>query len=74
MGALAARARRPVPLLALFAVWEINVVRWYLKEYTPAFHLTALTVGFLLARCLLRPVWGGSGTEDRGVRRRRGGL
>ena len=55
MGALAARARRPWPLLALFALWEVNVVWWYLREYTPAFHLTALAVGFLAARYAVPP-------------------
>ncbi len=50
MGGLAARARVPWPLLALFVLWEVNVVAWYLREYTPAFHLTALVVGFLALR------------------------
>ena len=55
LGALAARARRPWPLLALFVFWEANVVWRYLREYTPAFHLTALAAGFLVARYLVRP-------------------
>ena len=55
LGALAARARRPLPLLALFVLWEANVVWWYLREYTPAFHLTALAVGFLVARYAVLP-------------------
>jgi hypothetical protein len=50
MGALAARARVPWLLLGGFALWEVNVVWWYLREYTPAFHLPALVVGFLVAR------------------------
>jgi hypothetical protein len=54
MGALAARARVPWPLLGLFVLWEVNVVWWYLREYTPAFHLPALMIGFLLARYVLR--------------------
>lgn len=55
MGALAARARRPWPLLAVFALWEANVVFWYLREYTPAFHLPALLAGFLATRYLIPP-------------------
>lgn len=47
MGALAARAPRPWLLLALFVFWEVNVVWWYLREWTPAFHLTALFSGFV---------------------------
>lgn len=56
MGALAARARRPWPLLGLFMLWELGVVIVYLKEYTPAFHLTALFTGFLITRLTLPPV------------------
>lgn len=55
MGAIAARARVPWPLLGLFVLWEINVVLWYLHEYTPAFHITALLAGFLVTRHLLAP-------------------
>ena len=55
MGAFAARARRPWPLLALFVLWEVNVVVWYLREYTPAFHLTALLTGFAVTRYGLTP-------------------
>ena len=55
MGALAARARRPWPLLALFALWETNIVVWYLREYTPAFHLSALLAGFLVTRYAVPP-------------------
>ena len=50
MGALAARARSPWPLLGLFLVWELNVGWWYLRGYTPALHLTALLAGFLVTR------------------------
>ena len=56
MGALAARAPRPWLLLGIFILWEVNVAWWYLKEYTPAFHLTALFTGFLVTRYILRPV------------------
>ena len=55
MGAMAARARTPWPLLGLFAAWEVTVVVAYLREYTPAFHLTALLTGFALARWVVRP-------------------
>ena len=50
MGAMAARARRPWLLLGLFATWEVTVVTWYLRQYTPAFHLSALTTGFVAMR------------------------
>lgn len=66
MGALAARARVPWPLLGLFALWEINVAVWYLRSYTPAFHLTALVVGFVAMRYLIAP--GGVARADRGAR------
>lgn len=56
MGAFAARARRPWPLLLLMIVWELNVGFWYLQHLTPAFHLTALAAGFLVTRFFLRPV------------------
>lgn len=52
MGALAARAQRPAPLFGFFVFWELNVGAWYLRSYTPAFHLTALVTGFLVARRL----------------------
>jgi MFS transporter, UMF1 family len=55
MGAVAARARRPWLLLGLFAAWELNVAYWWLKSYTPAFHLIAMATGFVLARFVLRP-------------------
>jgi hypothetical protein len=55
MGALAARARRPWPLLGVFVLWEANVVGWYLREYTPAFHLSALLAGFAVARYVVPP-------------------
>ncbi|MBA3644227.1 MAG: rhomboid family intramembrane serine protease [Chloroflexia bacterium] len=53
MGATAARAPVPWPLLAIFVLWEANVVYWYLHEYTPAFHISALFAGYLLTRYLL---------------------
>lgn len=52
MGAISARARKPWVLLALFAAWETAVVTLYLREYTPAFHITALVTGFLIVRYL----------------------
>jgi hypothetical protein len=53
MGALAARARRPWLLLALFVLWEAAVAALYLKEYTSAFHLPALFTGYFIARRLM---------------------
>ncbi len=55
MGALAARAPRPWPLLGMFVTWEVAVVTFYLREYTPAFHMSALFAGFVLARFVIRP-------------------
>jgi hypothetical protein len=54
MGATAARARRPLPILAVVVLWEASLVSVYLREYTPAFHLSALAVGFVLGRWVLR--------------------
>lgn len=56
MGGVAARARNPWPLLAFFAFWELNVGWWFLRSYTPAFHMTALVGGFLLVRFGMRPI------------------
>ena len=56
MGALAARARRPGPLLAFFIVWELFILWVNLRGYTSAFHFTALTTGFLVTRFVLPPV------------------
>jgi hypothetical protein len=53
MGALAARARRPGPLLALFLLWEANLAFWFFRLYTPAFHVIALAAGFAATRWLL---------------------
>lgn len=50
LGGVAARARRPIPLLAAFTLWELNLGVWWLQSYTPAFHITALAVGFALVR------------------------
>ncbi|PSG96789.1 hypothetical protein BRD56_08375 [Thermoplasmatales archaeon SW_10_69_26] len=50
MGALASRARASWPLLGFFVFWEANVGWFYLQSYTPAFHLTALAVGFWIGR------------------------
>ena len=55
LGAMTARARRPWPLAVLIVLWELNVAWWYLKHYTPAFHLTAFVTGFLVTRFLLPP-------------------
>jgi hypothetical protein len=56
MGLLAARARRPELLLVLVVLWETNLFYWYLREYTPVFHLAALLGGFVAARFLVAPV------------------
>lgn len=61
MGALAGRARRPWALLFLMVLWEVNVVLWYLKHLTPAFHMTALAAGFAVTRYLLVPRGGARG-------------
>lgn len=55
MGALAARARKPWLLLMIFTVWEINVGAWFLRSYTPAFHLSAMTIGYLWTRHRMVP-------------------
>jgi hypothetical protein len=55
IGATAARARVPWPMLALVVLWEAALVWLYLREYTPAFHLSALAVGFAVARYVLPP-------------------
>jgi hypothetical protein len=55
MGGYAARARRPWLLLLAFTLWEINVEAWFLRSYTPAFHLTAMAVGFLWVRYGMKP-------------------
>lgn len=55
MGATAARAPVPWPMLILIVGWEATVVTVYLREYTPAFHLSALLAGFVLARYVIRP-------------------
>lgn len=69
MGAFAARARRPGPLLSFFLVWELNVAWWNLRSYTPAFHLTALVVGFLLTRYVIVPArFDGAGAHRAGLR------
>ncbi|MBA2276723.1 MAG: rhomboid family intramembrane serine protease [Chloroflexia bacterium] len=65
MGALAARARRPAPLLAFFVLWEMFIWWVNLRNYTSAFHLTALTVGFIAARFVLPPI---RRVSDRGHR------
>lgn len=56
LGAVAARARRPWPLLALFVAWECFIWWVNLRNYTSMFHLSALTAGFLITRCLLQPI------------------
>lgn len=55
MGALAGRARRPVPLLTVFVLWEAFIWWVNLRNYTSVFHLTALTAGFIATRWWLPP-------------------
>ncbi|MPZ98043.1 MAG: rhomboid family intramembrane serine protease [Dehalococcoidia bacterium] len=55
MGALAGRARISWPLLLVFALWETGVALFYLKSYTPAFHVTALLVGYASTLLCMRP-------------------
>lgn len=55
MGAMAARAPVPWPMLALVVAWEATIVAVYLREYTPAFHMSAMVAGFLVARYLIPP-------------------
>ncbi len=74
MGATAARAPVPWPLLALFVLWEANIVYWYLHEYTPAFHISALFAGFLLTRYLLPARRATPSTAAPGVSTRRRSL
>lgn len=64
MGAYAARAKRPWPLLLLFVLWEVNVEYWHLKSYTPAFHFIALAAGFVLVRYFLPPKQGPGGPAE----------
>jgi membrane associated rhomboid family serine protease len=54
LGVLAASSRRRYLLLAAFAVWELGVWYFYLFNYTPAFHLTALVTGYALGRLFVR--------------------
>ena len=55
LGAVAARARRPELLLAVFVVWECAVWWIILRNYASAFHLSAMAAGFLATRWLLPP-------------------
>jgi hypothetical protein len=54
-GAFVARARRPWLFLSFLVLWEVNLAIWFLHQYTPAFHLTALLTGFVVTRYMLRP-------------------
>jgi len=56
LGAVAARARRPGLLLALFVTWECFIWWVNLRNYTSAFHLSALAAGYLATRFLLPPI------------------
>lgn len=56
MGALAARAPRPILLLAIFIAWECAVWWVNLRNYTSVFHFSALAAGFIAVRWLLPPI------------------
>lgn len=56
LGALASRARRPLPLIAIFVAWECGVWWFNLRNYTSVFHLTALATGFAATRWLFPPI------------------
>jgi len=64
LGALAARARRPVLLLALFISWECFIWWVNLRNYTSAFHFSAMTAGFLATRLWLPPIRRATGYTD----------
>jgi hypothetical protein len=55
MGGLAARARRPWPLLGLFGLWEVFIWTVNLRDYTSVFHFVALFTGYLAVRYLIPP-------------------
>lgn len=52
-GAFAARRQHAWRWLALFILWETAVATLHLRNYTPAFHFSALATGFLIARYFL---------------------
>lgn len=56
MGAIAARARRPFLLLAIFVAWECAIWWINLRNYTSVFHLFAMASGFAIARWSLAPI------------------
>ena len=53
LGAVAARARRPELLLAVFLAWEVAVWWTVLQNYASAFHIPALAAGFIVTRWVL---------------------
>ena len=55
MGGLAARSRRPWPLLGLFCLWEVFILYVNLRDYTSVFHFVALFTGYLMVRYLIPP-------------------
>lgn len=50
MGAVAARARRPAILLAMFLLWEAFIWWVNLRSWVSVFHLSALSAGFIAVR------------------------
>jgi len=53
-GAFAAMMPKPFLFLALFAAWELGLWWFYLQNYTPVFHTSALLTGFAIAWFILR--------------------
>ena len=56
LGAVAARARRPGPLLVIFIGWECAVWWVNLRNYTSAFHFAALATGYIATRMFIPPI------------------
>lgn len=53
-GFLASRSQRPWLLLVTVLCWELGLSLGYLRSYTPAFHVSALVIGFSAGR-LIQP-------------------
>jgi len=51
-GAFAATSRWPYAWLAAFALWELGLWYFYLGNFTPVFHISALLLGFAAVRWL----------------------
>jgi hypothetical protein len=62
-GVFAAQRRWPRAVLAGFVLWELLGWWFYLRNFTPVFHLTALGAGFAGARYLWPRLRAGAGVE-----------